>query len=272
MKFFLHLFIFILAGVLILPGCFASEQSSVSNGTNLTWYTEHLPPYNFIENGTLKGFTIDLLDEISAITKTQLSHADIHLAPWDEGYNAALNGNRSVIFATARIPEREDSFHWVGPLSKERYVLFADRNSSISVNGTEDLKGQKIGVITDDASSKLLLNAGVSEDQIVAEKNLTDLIEKSQKKEIDLFCYPEISGLYYIGKETGNFDAFKIVYPINEVEIYYAFSKDVPAAEVKSYQDALDKLKEGKSDKGVSKYLDIMRNYIPNFTPVENSS
>ena len=47
---------------------------------------------------------------------TPVSPAQVHLVPWNEGYQAALTGNNTVIFSTARLPERESSFKWAGPI------------------------------------------------------------------------------------------------------------------------------------------------------------
>jgi polar amino acid transport system substrate-binding protein len=261
----LRLSILVLACLLVLPACSLTAETipdEASSGDTLTAYTEQLPPYSYLDNGTLKGFTVDILGEISAMAGNNLSRERIQVLPWDEGYQAALNGNRTVIFSTARVPERESSFQWVGPISTERYVLFATNDSGIRVNRSEDLRGLKIGVIADDASSSLLQAEGVSTDQLVFGENVTDLITRLRKNTIDLWCYPEITGRYYAAQVTGNYDAFSIVQTLNEVGIYYAFSRDVPETDIRAYQAALDELKQEKNG-SVSRYQEILRQYIP---------
>ncbi|WP_319579908.1 transporter substrate-binding domain-containing protein [uncultured Methanospirillum sp.] len=255
----------VLAGILLFPGVLAENTSSVlpaEHQENLTLYSEPLPPYNYLENGTVKGFTIDILDEISAKTGTNISRDQVHIVPWEEGYKAARNGTHTVIFSTARISEREDLFKWVGPISTERYVLFAPHGSKITINTPDDLKDQKIGVITGDASLSQLLADGVKDSQFVNAKNVSDLISMTEEKKIDLWAYPEITGLYYIGEITGNDDSFTVVYPLEEVGIYFAFSKDISDATVSSYQRALDDLKQQKNETGVSRYDTIMSRYV----------
>ena len=181
----------VLAGVLVLSsGCLSEPPSTpVPAGSpmeNLTFYTEQLPPYNYVENGTLKGFTVDLLEAVTAKMGTKIPREKVQVTPWEEGYQAALTGNRTVLFAMARVPARENSFKWAGPISTERYVFFANRDSMITIKSPDDLRGSRIGVIADDAAVQQLLDIGVDQDQIVTENNVSALITKLENKEIDL--------------------------------------------------------------------------------------
>src|SRR5512139_3863504 len=80
----------ILFGMLILTSGCISEQPSpgapLSPTENLTFYTEQLPPYNYQENGALKGFSVDLLEAITAKMGTKVAREEVHLVPWTEGY------------------------------------------------------------------------------------------------------------------------------------------------------------------------------------------
>ena len=239
------------------------EQASVAPLDNLTFYTEQLPPYSYAENGTAKGFTVDVLEEIGTRSGMNLSRSEIHVVPWEEAYLAALTGNRTGLFSTARVPDRETSFKWVGPISMEQYVLFSARDSPISVKGSEDLKGLRIGAITGDASLQLLRAAGVDEGQFVTGSNASELIEMLEANEIDLWAYPEFTGRYYAEQVTGDYYAFNATYLLDEVGIYYAFSKDVPNSTIESFQKSLNSMKEEKDDTGVSMYEKILLRYVP---------
>lgn len=257
-----------LVGVLFFSVGVLSEDQRESVSTPsalepLTFYTEQLPPYNYAENGTAKGFTVDILEEISKRSGMNLSREDVQVIPWEDAYQAALTGNRTVLFSTARTPDRENTFKWVGPISMERYVLFSTQDSTLSVNNSTDLKNLRIGAITGDASIQLLLGEGASEDQLVTVPNVTELITKLETKDIDLWAYPEFTGRYYTEQVTGDYYAFNISYPLGEVGIYYAFSRDVPDSTIESFQKSLDALKEEKDDAGVSMYERILERYVP---------
>jgi polar amino acid transport system substrate-binding protein len=225
----------------------------------LTYYTEQNPPYNYEENGTLQGISIDLFEAITERMGQKVSRDQIRLVSWDEGYQAALTGNKTMIFAIARIPERETSFKWAGPIPPYITVLFARPERGIIINAPEDLKGYRIGAVTDDAAVQQLRDIGVNETQIVQESDVPTLIEKTLNGEIDMWADSEVSGRYIAQQETGNASTFQVVYTFPEIPIYFGFSRDVPDATVQAFQQALDALKAEKDDKGLSTYDRIVQ-------------
>ena len=80
---------------------------------------------------------------------------------------------------------------------------------------------------------------------------------------IDLWAYPEPAGRYFTEKVTGNYYLFSVVYSFPAVDIYYAFSRDVPDSTVWSFQKALDGLKNEKDASGISAYDRIIGHYDP---------
>lgn len=261
----------VLLGALLLGcGCMTEQPAGgvpatavPATGTisSLTFYTEQLPPYSYLENGTLRGISVDLLEAVTAKMGTPVSRAQVHLVPWTEGYQAALTGNNTVLFSTARLPERESSFKWAGPVSTERKVLFARPDRGLVVNSIADLRGLRIGVIRDDVVMQELLAAGVNQSQLVQETNASALVEKLRSGEIDLWGYPETPGGYVSRQVTGTYDAFQVVYAFPVVSSYYAFTRDVPDATVQSFQQALDTLKNDKAETGFTEYERIVYNY-----------
>jgi len=159
--------------------------SEFNNSTiSLTYYTEQLPPYNYIKNGTLKGVSVELLEAVTEKMGKKVSTEEIQLVPWTEGYQAALKGNNTVLFTTARTPEREQNFKWAGPIYSDRDVLFAKPDQGINISSPDDLKGYRIGVITDNAVTQQLLAIGVNESQIVSRNNVSAIISGLENGEI----------------------------------------------------------------------------------------
>ncbi len=263
-----RIFLSLCAGILLisLTG-FADMQSeplpSNDSPYNLVFYTEPLPPYNYEENGTIKGLSIDLLTAIIQKSGYVVPADHIQIVPWETALENALTQNNSVVFSTGRTPEREGLFQWVGPISIERDVLFAHPKANLSIEKPADLKEFRIGVTPGHAGTEMLLNAGVNKEQIVTEANISKLIRMLESGEIDLWCYPELTGRYYAEQVTGNYYAFNVVYPLEEMGIYYAFHRDVSNATVHAFQQALDELKTDKDETGVSEYERILGRYNP---------
>lgn len=266
---YLILITVLLGALLPTAGCLpeseaaSTDQNDTTMSANLTYYTEQLPPYNYIENGTLQGISVELLEAITEKMGKKVAREGIKLVPWTEGYQAALSGNDTVLFTTVRNPEREQSFKWAGPIYTYTNVLFARPDQEITIKSPEDLRGYRIGVVIDDIAIQQLLDAGVNKSQLVQETNASVLVEKLDNGEIDLWAYPEEAGRYFSEQITGNYYSYKIVYKLQTQDVYYAFSKDVPDSVVQSFQQALDTVKQEKDAAGISTYERILGRYIP---------
>lgn len=254
----------VLIGALIPAiGCAQENEAAPVGPGNLIYYTEDLPPYNYMENGTLQGLSVELLEAITEEMGDNVSREEIRLVPWTEGYQAALTQNATVLFSTARIPEREQSFKWVGPIYSDRYVLFAERDRAVTIDGPDDLNDYRIGVIENDSAIQQLLALGVNRSRLVEETNASALAAGLADGGIDLWCYPETAGRHLAEQVTGNAYTYEVVYTLEETGLYYAFSRDVPDTTVRSFQQALDALKQEEDAAGVSTYERIVGRYIP---------
>ncbi len=255
------------AGLIIASGCVSEprDPGTLAAGTisSFTYYTEENFPYNYRENGTLKGISVDLFEKITEKMGDRVSREKIRLVPWSEGYQAALNGNSTMIFAIARIPVRETSFRWAGPIYPYTTAVFARPDSGIIIGSPSDLKKYRIGAVTDDAAVRQLLDAGVNESSIVLVPEESWLITGIQNGTIDLWADSEISGRVLARKMTGNAYSFRVVHRFPSMPIYFGFSRDVPDTTVRSFQQALDALKQEKDDRGISSYDAVVGRYIP---------
>jgi polar amino acid transport system substrate-binding protein len=256
------------AGMLVLfsgclteqPGRNASQTGTISS---LTLYTEENFPYNYRENGTLKGISVDLFERITRKMGENISRETIRLVPWSEGYQAALNGNNTMIFAIARIPAREASFKWAGPIYPYTTVVFSRPDSGIVIRSPDDLKKYRIGAVSEDAAVQQLLEAGVNRSSIVLVPEESMLVDQIRNGTIDLWADSEISGRVITRQMTGNAYTFRVVHTFSAMPIYFGFSRDVPDATVQSFQQALDTLKQEKDSRGISANDAVVGSYIP---------
>ena len=253
------------AALVLVAGCTTENLPVAPGGAmgTLTLYTEDNYPYNYLKNGTLEGISPDLLETITERMGDRVSRERIRLVPWAEGYQAALTGNNTMIFAIARIPSRETSFKWAGPIYPYTTVVFARPDSGIIISSPDDLKAYRIGAVADDAAVQQLVDAGVNRSSIVQVPEEYMLIDQIRNGTIDLWADSEISGRALAREMTGNAYSFRVVHRFPEIPIYFGFSRDVPDTTVQSFQHALDALKEEKNERGVSSYDTITGRYIP---------
>ena len=230
---------------------------------DLTYITEQFPPYNFEKDGRLQGISVDLLNMVWERLGVNLNTSAIELLPWTEGYQKALSEPNTVLFSTARLPQREQLFRWAGPIGPIRNVLLAKRNSSISIEGAADLKKYRIGAIKDDSAVQMLLDKGVKKEDLILETDPRFIIGMLQNGSIDAWAYGDVAGLWLIQQSGANVSDFKVVYVLGEIDYYYAFNKETPDSVVQSFQSALDYVKNKKDAEGVTAYDRILSKYVP---------
>ena len=265
-----YIILLLMGAMLFICGCVAEQPGEgvpattvPATGTieSLSFYTNEMPPYNYVENGSLEGISVDLLELVTEKMGEKVSGEEVEVLSWSEGYEAALTRNNSMIFTIARIPSREASFKWAGPIMTARTVIFARQGSEIEIDDPGDLQGYRIGVETDDAAIPQLLDIGVDQGQLMQEPNAPDLAAMLEKGEIDLWAYGEGSGRYFAEQVTGDASSIEVVYSFPYVSLYYAFSTDVPDATVQSFQQALDAVKTER-EPGYSEFERILYRYL----------
>ena len=257
----------------LCPGCVSPDPPDIpvqaeSTGDDLAgvgelvFVTEEYPPFNYVEDGRIRGIAVDLLIGVLRQMDGSISTYRIQVLPWPVAYQAALTGENTAIFATVRLPEREHLFKWAGPLGSERKVIFADPDREIELAGPRDLVGYRIGVVEDDAAYLQLLALGVDPSKLVTAGDVPSLVAMMQEGDIDLWCYGDLAGRHFTGKVTGDPYAFEIVYTLASEDLYFAFNPTTPDSVVAAFQEALDNLRNQPDPSGVTGYQRIMYRYL----------
>lgn len=147
--------------------CLASSvgaRAATRPGWVLHLVTEDLPPYNFLENGEVKGITPDALREM--MRRLGQAH-DITLLPWQRAFELAFKDPDTCVFTTTKLEERIDKFQWVGPILTDTWVLLAKQDSTIKIEKLEDLRPYRTGTYRGDARELTLHDLGVPIDSAI---------------------------------------------------------------------------------------------------------
>ncbi|MDD1661331.1 MAG: transporter substrate-binding domain-containing protein [Methanomicrobiales archaeon] len=267
----------ILAGLLIaavgFTGCVSERPSGAAEAEktiaqtiapeSLRYLTEEYPPFNYLENGSARGVSVELLKEITRRTGDPVTDEGIRFLPWSEAYRTALEEKNTVVFSTGRLPEREPLFLWVGPIHSYEDVLFARKDRDIVVRGPEDLGDYRIGVIADTAPLFELRAIGVNETSLVTAADAPALVRMLRDGEIDLWSDSEPAGWYFFEQVTGDPGIFEVVYTLEGHELYYAFNRNTTEALIGPFRDAYRAAVSEKDATGVSAYERIVYRYLP---------
>lgn len=68
--------------------------------------TETLPPYNYIENGTLIGTSVDILLRSLSAVNVHKKSTDIKVYPWARAYKILITTPNTCTLSTVKSPER----------------------------------------------------------------------------------------------------------------------------------------------------------------------
>ncbi|MCZ4292739.1 substrate-binding periplasmic protein [Vibrio sinaloensis] len=226
----------------------------------ISFYTESYPPANFIKDGQMTGYSIDILMAASELVGEPIELSQVTLQPWARSYRTVLTNKDSILFSTTRSEHRENLFKWVGPILDIKVVVLARKDSNIKINSPMDMANYRIGVIRDDIGEQSLLSLGIPRNSMQEASYVTVLAEQLMKKRIDLFVYAERAAYWWTRQAKVDPDLFEPVYVVSEGEVYFAINRDTDDAIVEKLQKGLDMLKE-KDAAGRSQYQDIVDKY-----------
>jgi polar amino acid transport system substrate-binding protein len=236
--------------------------ATLASAEQLKVVTEDFGPYNYIENGEVKGFSTE-------ITKEVLKRADLqytlNLYPWSESYNIAQNQPNVLIYSIGRTLEREHLFKWVGSVVELEVYFYKLKNRvDIKINSLDDLRRYKLGVVKDDLRHQFLSKV-ISTNKLNVVPTDANNLRLLFEHKIDAFpCDEHVA--YFISKQEGFAynDIEKTLFMQEvSVDLYLAFSMGTSDEIVTKCRKALEEIKkDGTYEKIKEKYKIF---YLPEF-------
>jgi polar amino acid transport system substrate-binding protein len=227
------------------------RQTAAGRSFALKLYTENAPPSSFEINGRIEGLSCDIVREILR----RIGQADaISMVPWARGYKLAQTQADTALFSTTRLPQREASFQWVGPLYRQRWGFYRWKGSGIDIHDLESAKRvRRIGTYYKDAKMQYLKAHGFK-NLVPTNKNVTN-VEHLRRGNIDLWVSSDFN-MPYVARQAGVSAArIELAYAFFTAQNYIAFSKNTSPHVIHLWQAVLDEMKADGS------YLRICRKY-----------
>jgi polar amino acid transport system substrate-binding protein len=230
-----------------------------TNTTALELVTLEYPPYEYLENGKVKGVAVQIVQEVFKRMKKPIT---ITLYPWDQSLAMIQKGEADAIFTIFKTPEREAYADYSYEILIPQVVsLFVKSDSNIVFDGDlNKISRHTFGVvhtisygsIFDEAVKKAAIrNIDTSE---TGEENMKKLLQGR----VDILVSNRYGALD-IAKKMNAMDQVKELEPaIQNVPSYIAFSKK---RDRKSFRDEYDiilrKIKDdGTYDRIITSYFD----------------
>lgn len=220
----------------------STQLASADTLTSLTFITEEYPPYNYLINQQLAGFSIDLLEAIFAETETPLSRDDIHYYPWVRGYEIALSQPNTVLFSTTRNATREAQFHWVGPIAQDHVALLAHRAAPISLDSLAQAIERKltVAVIREDIGAQALQEAGYPESLMIPAIDNRSALHMLTRGRVDLWAYSADVAAWIAESEGHPSNSLIPVHTLSDSYLYFAINQTTDPRLISRMQQALD--------------------------------
>ncbi|MGY4531505.1 polar amino acid transport system substrate-binding protein [Pseudomonas sp. TE3786] len=239
--------------VMVLAG---SARAEVNPDYSVVLLTENFPPYNMAINGknfaqedNIDGIAVDVVKEM--FKRAGIKYTLTLRFPWDRIYKLALEKPGYGVFVTARLPEREASFKWVGPIGPDDWIMLAKADSPITLNNLDDARKYSVGAYKGDAIAEYLTEHKL--EPVTALRDQENA-QKLRDGQIDLWATGDPAGRY-LAKQEG-VTGLKTVLRFNKAQLYLALNKETPDEVVQKLQGALDKMRsEGFVDEILNSYL-----------------
>ncbi|HEY9549064.1 MAG TPA: transporter substrate-binding domain-containing protein [Kiloniellaceae bacterium] len=192
--------------------------------------TEQYAPFNFDQDGEIKGLGADQVREI--MRRSGIAY-DMELLPWSRAIGLARERPMTCVFTTAHTVDRNAQFKWVEPLLVERTLLIRAAGSGVDPADLAAATAYRTGTQTGDYTVELLQNAGFTDIDLARDLDLT--LKKLLSGRVDLMAVSES----FLRRLQGQ------AVPVEEVAVLYeqvfsvACSLQTPDAVVARMQKAL---------------------------------
>lgn len=220
---------------------------------DLLAYTEDWPPYNYAEQGKVRGISTDLLRAMCAEASLDCR---FELVPWARAYAMALNRPNTLVYTTARKPEREQSFTWIGPILPRSTWVFGLRESELAIRRFEDLNHYRVGVVRGEASIGDLLGKDVQADALLQDSSDAAITTLLLRGVVQAVVNTEVGMAWELYKAGASPDRAVKLLPLTDQGAYYfALNLKSDPALAAKLQDALDRLRRsGQLGRIVAQY------------------
>ena len=197
-------------------------------------------------DGSLTGLAVEVVQEI----QKRVGNTDpIQMVPWARGLKYLNEKPNTVLFSMGRTAERNNLYHWVGPIGEKSMGLYVKADSTLQIKSLDDAKKVRaIGVYRDDLRDQYLTQAGFTNLQRTnaSVQNYRMLM----MGRIDMFASSEFE------VADNKYTDVKLVFSFLQTQSFIALSKGTDTAVVTQWNNALAAMKKDGSFKAIfNKYF-----------------
>lgn len=220
-------------------------------------FTENLPPLNYEDERTARGFSVELLEAMAGQAKLGLG---IKVLPWARAIHMAQSTPNSVLFSLTRTPEREAQYLWVGPISDRRIMVYQlARSAPLTLKTVDDLRGLRVGAVRESATARQLQSEGsVGAGLLDLAPDYGANVRKLLAGRVDVIVSQDWTVAWHLAQHRLPFSTVRAVLPYDADKSYwYGLRLDTDPVVVQRLQAALDTLrKDGRYERLRLRYFE----------------
>ncbi len=193
------------------------------------------------KHGQLYGMSTEL---IKALQQQVGDNSKIEILPWARAYAIAVSSDNVAVYDTIRTADREDKLKWVGPIKLYAVNLYARRGVVTANASLADLLKNHVVCETRNTSivSELLALGFEIDKNLILSLKSGDCYTMLKLGRADLIAmHSDMTAKRQSELLAAGLD-LQPVYPLQNIEMYLAFSKAVDDAVILKWQCALNKL------------------------------
>lgn len=213
----------------------------ITCGGELSILTENYPPFNYEQDGAIKGISTVI---VNAILEDLGQQAEIEALSWNRAYELISNNPGYVLFSMARNEDREDKFRWVGPLFEAPGYYYKRRGSDVDVTTLDRIKENASVGVRENSNTHISLVADGFK-HIIALESPESYYRGLYYGRIDLIISSPWNLPFRAGKYNLPAEAFERTgLKAGVGSLYIAFSKETPDTVISSWQQSLERLRK----------------------------
>lgn len=238
--------------VFLLVAIVAFPSRAWADGNMLPIVFENYPPYEYVEDGEVKGINMDLIREAFRRMGVQ---PFFEPRPWKRAMLELERGDILALSSGFRTPERELFALFSEPLAMETNVVAALTVSGVEVNSLEDLRDLRVGVV-----SEYVYGGGVEDmrglDKIET-KSSQQLVVMLLNQRVDV-AIGNKAVFRHVARQLGQLPHIRFAHEIGSEPLRLMFSREhgeVAEEYLRDFNKALSAMrKDGTFDAIVGKY------------------
>lgn len=230
-------------------------------GNALTLFTEDIAPFNYMENGTLRGASFGIISAVLARCGMGTATSDIHVLPWARAVHMTQTTPDALLFSAARTPQRETMFKWVGPVLPVTVGAVVRKDFSAAPRHFEDLAALRIATVRNSAGEQLLVERGLALNALHSTSNPEEAVRMLSTNRVDVIIF-NIHTILHTMQQLGiDSSEYTVSLTIARFELFMAFNPDTDDALLARLQNTLDDMRCNNGVPGSSEMARIVAPY-----------